>query len=179
MSFLPGKETICNEILVVCALAQTAFVSKHNFSALPHLSLLFENRSKQAVIESLLSIAIKTRFLDDQINLLRANERKNPLIGRYFEDGVEQPQSVSIRYALNKLVHHKTIALAIKPWTCFVVDVDPTPHAGGPHIVELGSHSGERVTITVSGRHEKKEWRFDIDLYKLLEEVLVVLAIET
>ena len=179
MSFLPGKETISNEIMIVCALAQTAFVSRRNFSALPHLGLLFENRSKQVVIESLLSIAIKTRFLDDQTNLLRANERENPLIGRYFEDGIEQPQVVSIRYALNKLVHHKTIALAIKPWSCFVVDVRSVPLELGPHIVELGSHSGERVTITVSGRYEKKEWRFDIDLYKLLEEVLVVLASES
>lgn len=174
MSFLPGHDGIIDELLVVCALAQTVFVTPQNFTALPYLEHLVHDRSKRAIIERLLSVAIKTRFLDDQTKLLKQKDRRNILIGKYTEDGIEKSGEICIRAALNKLVHHDKIEVEVKNWRCIAVEtVDIAPQ--GTKSIPTGSHEGKRVIVSVEGRHDKRRWLFDIDLYVLIDEMLRVL----
>jgi len=171
MSFLPGRDGIIDDLLIVCALAQGAFVTPENFSALPYLQHLLQDRSSEALIERLLAMAIKTRFLDDQTGLLKEKDRRQILIGKYFEGGVEKDDEICIRLALNKLVHHDKIAVRVEEWGAIVVGMrDPQPP--GTKLILAGPHKGKRVIVSVEGAHRGRPWQFDIDLYKLVDEVL-------
>lgn len=178
MSFLPSRDGIIDELLVVSALAQNAFVTPHNFTALPYLQHLINDRSKQAIIERLLAIAIKTRFLDDRTKLLDRDRRLN-LIGRYTEDKAECADKISIRTALNKLVHHDKIEIVVASWSAIVVATENSPE--NTKLIQPGPHRGKRVIISLEGtdQSKKKPWAFDIDLYKLIDEMLRVLDFES
>ena len=116
MQYLPSHENILEEILVVAALAQTSLVSKGNFSALPYLESLNSSKSSQLLIEKLLGIAIKARFLDDKTQLLKTRARSQILIGKYFVDGTRSAESLPLRECLNKIVHYETIDVDVHPW---------------------------------------------------------------
>jgi hypothetical protein len=174
MNFLPGRDRIADELLLVCALAQSAFVTPQNFSALPYLEHLIRDRSRQALVEGLLSIAIKLRFLDDQTDLLKQKDRRQKLIGKYTEDGLEKTDDICVRLALNKLVHHDSIKVRVDDWSGIVVsrdDEEPTDMK----LIPPGRHKGRRVIVSVEGKYKGTPWRFDIDLYKLMDEMLRVL----
>ncbi|WP_141104353.1 hypothetical protein [Noviherbaspirillum denitrificans] len=174
MSLLPGREGIAEDILLVCALAQAAFVTGANYTALPYLEHLVHDRASQSLIERLLSIAIRTRFLDDRTKLLKLKDRRQILIGRYTEDGVEKASEVCIRLALNKLVHHNSISVAVEDFSCIVV-VPIEPYPSDMKLIPAGPHKGKRVIVSVEGEHRGAKWLFAIDLYKLMDEMLRVL----
>jgi hypothetical protein len=174
MGFLPGRDGIIDDLLIVCALAQGAFVTPENFSAVPYLQHLLRDRSSEALIERLLAMAIKTRFLDDQTGLLKEKDRRQILIGKYFDGGVEKNEEICIRLALNKLVHHDKIAVRVENWGAIVVG-HKDEQAPGMKLIPPGPHRGKRVIVSVEGSHRGRDWQFDIDLYKLVDEVLRVL----
>ena len=174
MSILPGHEGISEDILLVCALAQGAFVTGENYTALPYLEHLVHGRASQSLIERLLSIAIRTRFLDDRTELLKLKDRRQILIGRYTEGGVEKDSEVCIRLALNKLVHHDKISVTVEDFSCIVVaQIEPEP--SDMKLIAAGRHKGKRVIVSVEGEYRGSKWLFAIDLYKLMDEMLRVL----
>jgi hypothetical protein len=175
MQYLPGHENILEEILVVAALAQTSLVSKGNFSALPYLDSLNSNKSSQLLIEKLLAIAIKTRFLDDKTQLLQTKARSQILIGKFFEDGKRKEDALSMRECLNKIVHYGTIHVDVQSWQAIVLDTNE-PILPNEKVIQPGAHKGERVTVTIEGEYQRKKWRFEIDFFKLLDELLRVFA---
>jgi hypothetical protein len=173
MSFLPGRDGVVEDILLVCSLAQTAFVARTNYTTLPYLEHLVNERASQKLIEQLLSIAIRTRFLDDQTKLLKRKDRRQPLIGRYTEGGIEKASEVCIRHALNKLVHHDTISVSVEDVRIIAVaTIDSGPSS--TKLIPAGQHKGQRVIVTVGGEYRGDKWSFAIDLYKLLDEMLRV-----
>ena len=174
MSFLPGRDGIVEDILLVCALSQATFVTRENYTALPYLEHLFQERASQVLIERILSIAIRTRFLDDQAELLKQKDRRQRLIGHYTEDGIEKASEVCIRHALNKLVHHDTIAVTVDDVTIIAMGTtDPEPP--DMRLIKPGLHERKRVIVTVEGGYRGAKWLFAIDLFKLMDEILRVL----
>lgn len=174
MSILPGREGIAEDILLVCALAQAAFVTGANYTALPYLEHLVHSRASQSLIERLLSIAIRTRFLDDRTELLKLRDRRQVLIGRYTEGEVERAGEVCIRLALNKLVHHDKISVTVEDFSCIVLaSIEPEP--SDMKLISVGPHKGKRVIVSVEGEFRGSKWLFAIDLYKLMDEMLRVL----
>jgi hypothetical protein len=174
MTYLPGREGIVEEALVICALAQATFISPGNFSTLPNVQHLVANRAREALVENLLSVAIKTRFLDDQTGLLKAKDRRLLTIGRYFENGVANDKDICIRHALNKLVHYESIQVSVSPRTSVVTPTAATTPAS-VRLIAPGVHHTESVIVTVEGAYKKQNWRFEIDLFALMNEVLLVL----
>lgn len=114
---LPGHDLIAQECLEVSAIAQARYVSKGNFTTAPYLLAELDSRGGQLLIEKLLSLAIKVRFLDDRMGLLRRFGRDLLTIGRYYNDGVLDDDGVTIREALNKLIHHDSIEVHIEEVT--------------------------------------------------------------
>lgn len=177
MLYLPSHDNIVEEILVVAALAQTSLVSKKNFSALPYLDNLIAVKSSQVLIEKLLAIAIKTRFLDDKNQLLKIKARGQILIGKYFICGARSEDILSIRECLNKLVHYKTIEVKVQPWkTTVLIPIEVEPNLENIKLIAGGHHKGQRVIITIEGEYGAKSWRFEIDFFKLLDELLRVFS---
>ena len=175
--YLPSHENIVDEILVVAALAQTSLVSKNNFSALPYLDNLIAVKSSQVLIEKLLGIAIRTRFLDDKNQLLKLKARSQILIGKYFVCGTRSEDILTIRECLNKLVHYKTIEVNVQPWkTTVLVPIEIEPNLENIKLIAGGHYKGERVIIIIEGEYGAKNWRFEIDFFKLLDELLRVFA---
>lgn len=174
MNFLPGHDGIADELLLICSLALGAFVTPQNFSALPYLEHLIRRRASQSLTERLLSVAIKTRFLDDQTDLLKQRDRRQILIGKYTEDGLERNADICIRLALNKLVHHDHIAVRVEDWGCIVMP-SAAPKPTSTKLTPVGLHNGKRVIVELDGSHKGKPWHFDIDLYSLIDEILRVL----
>ncbi|MGH8061515.1 MAG: hypothetical protein ACREO7_05820 [Pseudoxanthomonas sp.] len=173
MPLLPGRETISQECLEICALAQARFVSPDNFTTLPYLQNSIEAQAEQLLIEKLLAAAIKTRFLDDKTSILKAKDRRLLTIGRYFENGVPNDQVICIRHALNKLVHHQSISIAVVPSTVNVFSAPiPTPES---RRIPVGTHDRESVIVSVDGKYQGSTWQFDIDLFTLLNEMIRIL----
>lgn len=172
MKYLPGHDGITEDVLLVAALAQVSLLSLENFTTLPYLQHLIKGRSDQALIEKILAMSIKLRFLDDRTDLLRVHDRKSILIGKYFEDDVHIDAGLGIRAALNKLVHHMKISVTVEQRNTTVLKLINKTHPTDEKVIPHGHHSGMRVKISVEGMYKDKNWRFEIDLYSLLNEIL-------
>lgn len=173
---LPGHDLIAQECLEVSAIAQARYVSKGNFTTAPYLLAELDSRGGQLLIEKLLSLAIKVRFLDDRMGLLRRFGRDLLTIGRYYNDGVLDDDGVTIREALNKLIHHDSIEVHIEEVTAHVVGISSLPAEPAElYKIPLGSYDKQNVLVTVCGRRYGAPWQFDIELFTLINEVLRVL----
>ncbi|SCZ62906.1 hypothetical protein [Thiohalomonas denitrificans] len=81
------------------------------------------------LLEKLLGLAIKARFLDDQTGILKQHDRRLLAIGKYYENGVLKHEAISIRLVLNKLIYNTTISVGTDARTCVVFPSEPS----GPH----------------------------------------------
>lgn len=171
LNYMPGQESITEDVLLVAALAQASLVSVQNFAAVPYLQHIIVERSDEVLIEKLLAMSIKLRFLDDRTNLLELHDRNLLTLGKYFEDDLRTLDGICIRMALNKLVHHQTIRVYVEDWGAFIVDAGSSPFPGAK-LIPLGPISSKRVTICVEGKYQLRRWRFEIDLFLLLNEVI-------
>lgn len=169
---MPGEESITEDVLLVAALAQASLVSVQNFAAVPYLQHIIVERSDQVLIEKLLAMSIKLRFLDDRTSLLKLHDRNLLTLGKYFEDELRTLDGICIRMALNKLVHHQTIRVYVEDWGAIIVDAGSSPLPGAK-LIPLGPISSKRVTICVEGKYQLRKWRFEIDLFLLLNEVIL------
>ena len=174
MKYHPGVDAIIEEILIVGTLAQCSLVSLSNLRTVPYFSGLVTDRAAQLLMEKLLAISIKVRFLDDSTDLLKKFDRRIITIGKYTEDGVDCKSEICIRNVLNKLVHHKTIDVSIQLRDIFVTGVTFKEGTKYSKTLPPGSHKVEHVMVAVEGYYSKKLWRFEIDLFILLEELLRV-----
>ena len=80
MNFFPGSDRILEETVELFGLANALFVSKESqgyLSTCPYLAKGLEENGRRLIIEKLLSITIKLRFLDDKRKLLAAHDRSN------------------------------------------------------------------------------------------------------
>jgi len=102
MDFLPGSDRIIEETIELFGIANTLFVSKKSQEHLytrPYLAKGLEENGRRLLIEKLLSVAIKLRFLDDQSKLLGVHDRSNA--GILIIKGEEK--QVGLREAMNKI----------------------------------------------------------------------------
>ena len=173
MPALPSHANILQECLEVCALAQARYVSPDNFNTLPYLKHVLESQADVRLVESLLALAVKARFLDDRESILRAGDRRLRAIGRYYENGTAKDSAVCIREALNKLVHHQSLQISTDTVSCWVVGAEGS--AGERRLLQEGAHHTQRVIVTVEGERNGTPWRFEISLFTLLNELARVL----
>jgi hypothetical protein len=175
MTLLPGRDSIIQEAIEICSMAQAAFVSPSNFTTLPYLQHAIEESAGRVLIEKLLNLAIKARFLDDQTGILKEKDRRLLSIGRYYESGTPKDDAICIRLALNKLVHHKTIFVSNDSHQCIIFPVASSAPSENRKIPE-GIHRRDRMLITVEGKYNGQAWSFEIDLFQFLNEVLRALT---
>jgi len=176
MNFLPGTEKIAEECVELFSLANTRFISAGAQSSLVRYQYVFNDlsmRGDQLIIEKTLAIAIKIRFLDDQSHLLKGLDRKSPHIGHLRIEGIEQP-NIDIRTALNKLIHHISIGVEIKPTSVTILQV-AAPTTLPDLQIPPGHYEGLTVVIKTTGEQRQKPWEFEVDLFELINEILRVL----
>lgn len=146
---LPGTDAIVEDLVVACALAHKVFIARDNLSLLPYLEHAIAERSGRAVVERLLAMAVKLRFLDDQLSILD-RDRRLPFIGSYVGDGVERAERVSVREALNKLIHHDRMDVRVEERGAIVLE-SLKPDPSSERAIAPGRHQGKRVIIDVDG----------------------------
>ncbi|WP_303907371.1 hypothetical protein [Thiohalomonas denitrificans] len=177
MKLLPGRESIVQEAIETCSLAQMAFASLGNLTTVPYLRHEVMEASARMLLEKLLSLAIKARFLDDQTGILKDYDRRLLTIGKYYENGALKDDEISIRLVLNKLIHNRTISVGTDALTCVIFPADASAPPESRKIPN-GTHHRDLVIVTVEAQYRDKEWRFEIDLFQFLNELVRTLENE-
>jgi hypothetical protein len=151
-------------------LAQTSFLSQTNFSTLPYLEAAVASDAERLLIEKLLSVSVRVRFLDDRTQVLLRNDRKSQNIGYYSERAGVRAGKIDIRQALNKILHHDSLLLTVDERLISVFP-SPTPTLE-PKLIPLGNHKRYIVYLLVHGSLGKNTWALNIDLFALLNEII-------
>lgn len=170
MVHLPGEEGIVEDCIVVFAIAHTYYVSalsRSYFVPFQYVRKNTEQNADRILIEKLLALAAKIRFLDDRNEVVKRFDRKLHAIGKHCIDGKEV-DDVCIRTALNKLIHHRSISVGTEDKSVIVI-------GGGKDTGDLkipeGSYKERHVIISVEGEYRNQNWRFELDLFVLLNEI--------
>ena len=178
-SYLPGEQRIEEECVEAFALAHTTYVSfkdKNQFATLPYIREKLDSHHAQLLIEKLLSIAVKVRFLDDQSGILKKYDRELASLGVvHVQDGEEEP--IGIRVSLNKLIHHTTISVRSFDVFSVVVSVPGTRANPSELQIPTGQYSEHPFYVEAEGTEHRKSWTCRIDLSRLLDEILRVLRL--
>jgi len=172
MSFFPGSDRIFEEIIELFSLANALFVSKEfrgDLSACPYLAKGLEENGRRIIIEKLLSIAIKLRFMDDQCKLLAIHDRSNA--GILIEKNIKN--QIGLREALNKIIHHKSIEVFAQPSKITVTD-QKTPILTEELKIAEGTYSGFNIFVRAEGAKGNQSWVFHTELTYLTNEILRV-----
>jgi hypothetical protein len=176
--YLPNQESIIEDTLNVFALAHTYYVStlsKNKFSTFQYFKKEIEENIDRILIEKLLILAIKIRFLDDKIKILEQFGRENAGIGKYVE-GNKENNKVTIRLALNKLIHHESISVKTEDRNIFVLHAKSKTQNQEVQI-PAGMYPESLVLVETTGEFKQKKWQFILDLFTLLNEILRVFHI--
>jgi len=176
MNFFPGSDRIIEDGIELFGLADALFVSKEaqgHLSTRSYLAKGFEENGRRLIIEKLLSIAIKLRFLDDKSNLLEAHDRSNAGI----VTGKSGEKEVGLREALNKIIHHESIQIFAKPSKITVTDQNTQFPAEEIQIAE-GTYPGFSIFVCAEGKEKNKNWVFQTELTHLINEILRVFYFE-
>jgi hypothetical protein len=170
VAHLPGEEGIVEDCINVFAIAHTYYVSaisQKNFVPFQYLRKNIEENADRILIEKLLGLAAKVRFLDDRTEVVKKHDRKLRTIGIHYIDGKET-DDVGIRTALNKLIHHQRISIETEEKSILVV-------GGGKDTGDLkipeGGYKEKHVIIKIKGEYRSQAWRFELDLFILLNEI--------
>lgn len=180
MTFFPGREGVVDDVLHVAALAQAAFVSPSNFVTLPYVRDLLGEAANRALIERVLTMSVKLRFLDDRAGrrLLTQDQARLYLVGKLSVGDDQEDKPLKLREALNKLIHHEHIEAATEDRRSFVIPFSDPPPERELKTIPIGQHISSRVVIRAHGHNQDSTpWTCEIDLFSLLNEVL--LALET
>lgn len=172
----PRLETINQELIEIFSLAHTYYVSAitlNKFVPYQYIKHEIEKNTDSYLIEKILSIAIKIRFLDDKIKILREKDRNNLAIGKLYIENEKEEENINIRFALNKLIHHEKISIKTESLNIFVAQniKDENPE---PIQIPSGKYEEIQVLINTEGHHNKKKWKFELDLFILINEILRV-----
>ena len=168
MTFLPRQENLIDEALEIIGLSHSFFVEQCNFSTFQYITKEIESRAQRILIEKILALSIKYRFLDDRMSLIKDYDRKISSLGKYIIDG-EQLNKASVREALNKIIHHNEIELIIKQKRQVVVKGVPDDNEIQ---IAKGQYEFNILILLVKGKYSKKEWSFHIDIFTLINELL-------
>lgn len=170
MAHLPGEEGILEDCIVIFAISHTYYVgalSRNSFVPFQYVRRNTEENSDRILIEKLLGLAAKVRFLDDRTGVVKRFDRKLHTIGRHYIDGNEV-DDLSIRTALNKLIHHQKISVGTEDQS--VIVVGGVKDTGDLNIPE-GGYEERHVIIAIEGEYRNKDWKFELDLFILLNEI--------
>lgn len=159
---------------MVFAVAHTYYVSalaKNKLSPFQYFRKTIDENAERILIEQLLALAVKLRFLDDKTGLVKKYDRKLRTMGDLSVEN-EKPEGIDIRTALNKLIHHKTISVIADDKSVVVVG---SGIMTGDLQIPQGSYSESHVIIKTEGVQQSSQWKCEIDLFSLLNEILRVL----
>lgn len=173
---IPGSDRIIDETIELFCLANTMFVSKEvqgHLSTHRYLVKEFDEYAKRLIIEKLLSIAIKLRFLDDKAKLIYTHDRSNA--GVLILDDKEE--KVGLRVALNKIIHHESISVFAQKSKITVTDMKTTFPVEELVIAE-GSYPGFSIFVRAEGKNGNQSWTFHSELTSLTNEILRVFYFE-
>ncbi len=179
MQILPGTERIIEESLELISLANTFFVSSQGLGKIaphPYIDEALSGRSERLIIEKLLAVAIKVRFLDEKTQILKSRDRAIPSAGKVESAGGEI--GVGLREALNKIIHHEEIELSSVESNTTVV---PSTHPASSDelLIIPGQYRLYQIQIVAKGKKGKEDWRFETDLFRLVNEVLRVFYLDS
>jgi len=172
MKYLPGLGKIVEESLEMVSLANTLFVScdsQKTLSTHPYTEKFISQNGHKLIIEKLLSIAIKMRFLDDQCQLLNEYDRKNS--GKVSTQKVE----VGLREAFNKIIHSESIEIFSRPTKVTVSREYGDSSEPGLRIPE-GVYKSHSIFIEAKGVKGGAEWTFNTELFHLSNEIFRVIS---
>lgn len=178
---MPSHERITEDVIELFGLANARYVSMGHghLTTHPYLSKAIENNADQLIVEKILSIAIKFRFLDDQNKVLNRHDRENA--GKLIDNSsciTSKPREVGLREALNKIIHAQSIEVRAQS-TNITVDDHHTPIAERELVIKAGSYSGFSIYIRTEGvAVNNKPWVFNTEISHLINEALRVLHFE-
>jgi hypothetical protein len=172
--YLPAAQGIIEDCLFVFAVAHTYYVSaisKHKLQFFQYVRKDIAENADRLLIERLLTLAAKVRFLDDQSGILRTYDRKLRTIGKFTVGGKDASDELSIRLALNKVIHHRQISVTTEDRGVFV---GRSHKETGDLKIPLGQHTESHVVVKTEGEYRNEHWVLGLDLFVLLNEILRV-----
>lgn len=173
MKYLPGTEKIFDEALEIVALSNAQYSSNRledNFITSPYVMKGLDERSDRLIIEKVLAVAIKLRFLDDQRNLIKDNDRKNS--GQVNVRG--ETNEVGLREALNKIIHQNSIKLFSQKRKVRVSE--EFGNEIGYLKIPPGVYEANCIYLETRGKKGQEQWIFNADLTHLINEILIVVS---
>ncbi len=175
MNYLPKIDAVRKEVLEVFTLADCYFISfldKKRFSLFPHLKKLLKSSAKSEIIEKLLSICIKLRFLDDHKKIFsKYKQRKS--YGTFLVEG-ESQDVFQLREVANKIIHSKAISVKLITEGAIVFDTKGQWNQGNNEdLVEPGEHWEDHILICAKGEFGKKnkKWYVELNLFQFLNDI--------
>jgi hypothetical protein len=177
MKYLPGSEKIIEESLELFSLANALFISSENQKHLtvhPYVEKYLTEHGHRLIIEKILSIAIKLRFLDDKSNLLKAHDRENS--GDVITSTGKT--EVGLREALNKIIHSESIEISACP-TRVTVSNKHGENVGTGLRIQEGVYKTYSIYMEAKGVKGRNAWTFNCEIIHLLNEILRIISHST
>ena len=174
MKYLPGLEKIIEESLEMFSLANTLFVSNESQRILaphPYKEKFISENGHKLIIEKILSIAIKLRFLDDQYQLLEDHDRKNS--GQVISN--KNKLEIGLREAFNKIIHSQSIEIFSQP-AKLTVSREYGEGSDSELLIPEGVYKSHSIFIEAKGSKGKNEWVFNSELLHLSNEIFRVIS---
>lgn len=168
MDFLPGHERLIDEVLEIVGIAHTFCIEKDNFKSLQYIQNEAIARIDRILIEKILALSIKYRFLDDRVSLLNNYDRKHPRLGKYTIDD-KKVEEIRVRTVLNKIIHHQNISLTVEHQNVTVLNTESTP---GEIDIEPGHYTHSALILKLTGTDNKKNWNLNVNIFILFNEIL-------
>lgn len=179
MNYLPKIEAVRKEVLEVFTLADCyylSFLDKKRFALFPYLRNLLDRSAESEIIERLLSISIKLRFLDDHENLFRKIKPRLSY-GKFLVEG-EKQKEFKFREVTNKIIHSKEISVKIFTHGTIVLDAEKQWNKGNnENLIKPGEYWESHILICAKGESiNKKKWYVELNLFQFLNDVEKLVA---
>lgn len=173
MNYLPKIDAVRKEVLEIFTLADCyylSFLDKKRFALFPYLKNLLKDSAQSEIIEKLLSICIKLRFLDDHKKIFSKFKQRQSY-GTFLVEG-EKQEVLKLREVTNKIIHSKEISVRIFTYGSIVFDTKGQWDKGNnKNLVEPGEHWEDHILICAKGELGKKKWYIELNLYQFLNDV--------
>lgn len=171
MKYLPSIEDISRESVEMLAMANILIVASKGqgfLKVFPYAEQVVSEIGPSSIIEKLLSVSIKLRYLDDRTDILSQYERKN--FGQVRTG--KKIDCIGLRESLNKIIHSKSMNISFKSRR-FVVSKIYGDESVGLQIPE-GSYEGCSMFLEAQGSQRGKQWVFNTELFRFSDEVFRV-----
>lgn len=176
MNFEPDHSKIEDECLFIHSLSDILFTKRQatkSFNQFQYLAKHMDERIETLLAEYLLSVCVKTRYLDDRTNIIGNNARKQIHVIDNISKSSDSLES--LRWALNKIIHQTNIKFQSTERNAVILSGEKEEMSKNELSIPQGLQTDIVVMMQISGVYQKKPWSIELCLTQVINEIMRVI----